>query len=281
MFDTITDSFDTESLTLGRAIAAVVALIAAYLISRLVRRRLTSSLEDNEDVSEGTPEPVGRIAGWCVVLVGVVVALMLLGFEMGPLVLLLAMFAGLAAIAGKGVLENFSAGLSLQLSRAFTVGDRIEVEDATGWVEAIDSHAVVLKTPDGRRVRVPNRDVLDSIFVNYTDTDFRRSEVTFSVAYGQDLRDVRKIALGVAVDAETTVGEPEPTAFIQQLGNGVEFMLRFFHTDDDRFEARHEVQQGLVDAFDEAGIEFTTAELIVHQAADNGEKSDHQSDAAD
>jgi small conductance mechanosensitive channel len=186
---------------------------------------------------------------------------------MGPLVLLLAIFAVMGGIAGKGVLENFSAGLSLQISRAFVVGDRVELKGATGWVEAIDSHAVVLKTPDGRRVHVPNRDVLDSVFVNYTDTQLRRSEVTFSVAYGQDLRAVRSVALDAAASVELTADDPEPTAFIKELGNGVDFMLRFFHDDEDRFEARHQVQEALLNGFEDADINLSTPEIAIVQPA--------------
>ena len=127
MLERVLDSVDLQSLTLGRLIAAFVVLIVFYLLGRLVRRRTTHWLEE-QDVSEGTPEPIGRISGWAIDLLGVVIAMMLLGFQMGPLVLVLGIFAAIAGISGKGVVENFSAGLMLQIQQPFVVGDRIETE---------------------------------------------------------------------------------------------------------------------------------------------------------
>jgi small conductance mechanosensitive channel len=46
----------------------------------------------------------------------------------------LGIFAAIAGISGKGVVENFSAGLTLQITQPFVVGDRIETKGITGWV---------------------------------------------------------------------------------------------------------------------------------------------------
>ncbi len=264
MLERALDSVDTNSLTLGRLIAAFVVLIVFYLLGRLVRRRTTHWLEE-KDVSEGTPEPIGRISGWAVVLTGAVIAMMLLGFTMGPLVLVLGIFAAIAGISGKGVVENFSAGLTLQIQQPFIVGDRIETEGITGWVEAINSHAVVLKTTDGRRVHIPNRDVFGASFYNYTATELRRSEVAFSVAYGQELSRVREVAVDAAASVDVVDDDTQPVAYIDELGEGVGFQLRFFHTDEDRVEARDRVAEALLKALAEAEIQLTTPELLIQQ----------------
>ncbi len=277
MLERVLDSVDAQSLTLGRLIAAFVVLTVFYLLGRLVRRRTTHWLEE-KDVSEGTPEPIGRISGWAINLLGIVIAMLLLGFQAGPLVLVLGIFAAIAGISGKGVIENFSAGLTLQITQPFVVGDRIETEGITGWVEAINSHAVVLKTVDGRRVQVPNRDVLGAAFYNYTETQRRRSEVAFSVAYGQDLSRVREVAVDAAASVDVVDDGTQPVADIDKLTDGVGFQLRFFHTDEDRIEARDRVAEALVNALAEAKIQLTTPELLIQQVDRNVNSADEAAD---
>ena len=114
-------------------------------------------------------------------------ALIIVGFQMGPVALLLLIFAAMAAISGRKILENFAAVLSLEITSPSVVGDRIETVGITGWVEAITSQTVILTSRDRRTVYVPNSTVLDFMVFNCTDDDRSRSEVAFSVAYGSDV----------------------------------------------------------------------------------------------
>ena len=115
------------------------------------------------------PELIGRLSGWAVTLVGIVAALMVLCFQTGPAVPILLIFAVTAAVSARRITENWAARLSLQIVAPFTVGDRIETEGITGWVEQINSRAVVLSSRDRRTVHIPNSMVVGSVLCNYTD----------------------------------------------------------------------------------------------------------------
>jgi len=123
---------DTAALTWTELVLAGVILIGSILLARLIRRTIRSWLGARPDVSPHVPAVIGRLSGWAVTLIGIIAALIVLGFQMGPLVLLLLILAGMAAISGRRILENWASGLFLQIIAPFTVGDRIETEGITG-----------------------------------------------------------------------------------------------------------------------------------------------------
>ncbi len=80
-------------------------------------------------------------------------------------------------LAAQSTLSNFIAGISLLLYRPFRVGDRIQVNAPsgleTGVVEAVMLGYTALRTPDRRRVVVPNSIIANQVTVNLTYTASR------------------------------------------------------------------------------------------------------------
>jgi len=258
---------DTASLTLGELLLAGLVLLTAVLLARWVRRRVRGFLESREGVSPHLPELIGRMTGWAIGLVGIILALMIIGIQMGPVVLLLLLFAILAGVSARKVMENFAAGLSLQVTTPFVVGDRIETAGVTGWVESVTARAVVLTSRDRRTVYIPNSVVLDSVLFNYTDDDRRRSEVGFAVAYGHDMAQVRGITVAAVAALDVVHDDPGPVAYIDELGDdGVNLKMRFYHADSDRIAARDQVAETIMTQLATAGIEMPTPEIVVEHS---------------
>lgn len=255
---------DTDTLTLGELLFAGLVILIAVLLARWVRRAIRASLESRESVAAHLPELIGRMAGWAVTLIGIITALMIIGVQMGPVVLLLVLFAVLAGVSARQVMENFAAGLSLQLTTPFVVGDRIETAGVTGWVEAVTSRAVVLTSRDRRTVYIPNSTVLDSVLFNYTDDDWRRSEVGFAVAYGYEIARVRDTTAAAVAALDVVHDDPAPVAYIDELGDdGVDLKMRFYHADSDRIAARDQVAETIMTTLSTHGIEMPTPEIVI------------------
>jgi small conductance mechanosensitive channel len=173
----------------------------------------------------------------------------------------------LAAVSAHSVMENFAAGLSLQVTSPFVIGDRIETAGVTGWVEAVTARAVVLTSRDRRTVYIPNSTVLSSVLFNYTDDDQRRSEVAFAVAYGHDMAQVRQITAAAVTTLDLVHDHPAPVAYIDQLGDdGVNLKLRFYHTDTDRISARDQVAETIMTTLAQAGINMPKPEIVVEHS---------------
>jgi small-conductance mechanosensitive channel len=116
----------------------------------------------------------------------------------------LASSAVLAVIAGLALttpLGNLGSGLMLAFSQPVRLGDRISVGDQTGVVDEITLSYTALQTDEGRRVFVPNREMVASIIVNNSVADPRRLvTVQLPVRIDASLSEARRLA-GEAVQA--------------------------------------------------------------------------------
>jgi len=121
----------------------------------------------------------------------------------------LASSAVLAVIAGLALttpLGNLGSGVMLAFSQPVRLGDRITVGDHTGVVDEITLSYTALQTDEGRRVFVPNREMVASIIVNNSVADPRRLvSVQLPVRLDASLDEARRLA----VDAIGSVEESE------------------------------------------------------------------------
>lgn len=163
-------------------------------------------------------------------LLGVVLALSIMGVDMVPVALLLILGLALLMLSGKSLIENWAAGLVLQTRAPYRPGDRIETGDFVGDVELTNIRSVVLRTADGQVVHVPNIDVLSNPLVNQTgDEAGRRSSLSFGVAYDSKIDEVERILKEAAASVEGVREHPAPSAWISSLGDTtIDMELRFW-----------------------------------------------------
>jgi len=139
-----------------------------------------------------------RVAVAFVALVGVWVVLSKFPAMRGVAQAFLASSAVLAVIAGLALttpLGNLGSGLMLVFSQPVRLGDRITVGDHTGVVDEITLSYTALQTDEGRRVFVPNRDMVSTVLVNNSVSDPRRLvRVQLPVRLESPLGEARRIA---------------------------------------------------------------------------------------
>ncbi|MDV7401249.1 mechanosensitive ion channel, partial [Arthrospira platensis SPKY1] len=69
--------------------------------------------------------------------------------------------AGLAVgLALQGSLANFAAGVLIILFRPFKIGDFIEAGGTAGIVEEIGILITVMRTPDNKKILMPNSSIM-------------------------------------------------------------------------------------------------------------------------
>ena len=193
--------------------------------------------------------------------VGAIYAVVLLGIDIGPALLIILAIAVVVFFAGRRLMDNFSSGLVLQSAPMFAAGDQIVTESGTGTVLEITGRTVVIETIDGENIHIPNKMVIDNPVVNLTDLGNRRSMLKVGVAYGTDLDHAKRVLEDAAASCELAHPEPAPEALVSAFGdNAVEFHLLFWHDplvldqyravdDVARTVARALTQEGIVIAF--------------------------------
>ncbi|MGB3735775.1 MAG: mechanosensitive ion channel family protein [Ilumatobacter sp.] len=252
------------------AIAAGIfigGIVLAYVIKTLVAR----SLQRRNRMDPALAALIARLVSYVVMIVGFIYALQRLGIPIGLAVGGLGI-AGIAlAFALQDILENFIAGVLLQIQRPFTYGDQILVNDHEGTVQMIDTRMTTILTPAGELVKIPSATVIKSDITNYTQRGSRRTTLPVGVAYGTDLKKAQRILLEATARATGVLTSPAPEAYLEAFGDSsIDFAVRFWHKPSiaDFWAARSEVAFEVEAALAEAGITIPFPQRTMWWAGD-------------
>jgi len=265
--DNLDQIFDAGSNSFWNFLLAVVAIGISLFAARYGRRAIRKKLRQYEGVDEYAGGMIARVAGWAIVLLGVVVALVVLGVDMVPVVLLIVLVVAFLVLSARSLIENWAAGLLLQARAPYRPGDRIKTLGLVGDVELTNLRSVVLRQADGQIVHVPNIDVLKNPLINQSgDEGGRRSALEFGVAGGTDLDAAERILVESAAAVPGVRAEPSPSAWMALLSDtAIILELRFWHDYKTRNTVRSAVAHEALARLDAAGVNlpFPTQKVII------------------
>ena len=237
------------------AVTFFLARLAGWLIRFYLRQETVSAPSGTIFVN------LARLVIWAI---GLTFMLGALGVQIGPLVASLGV-AGLAVSLGlQDTLANFFAGLQITTSRQIQPGEYIRLSTGEeGAVVDVTWRNTTLRSPSNDLVVVPNSVIGRAQITNFTSQDEEHvTAVPFTVAFGSDLDEVKRIALSVAREVRDempdAVKEFDPTCRFR--GFGPEGMLAAVTIRIDRYQDRapvvSEVVERLHRALAEGGIEL-------------------------
>jgi small-conductance mechanosensitive channel len=209
---------ETE-VTVSSLLLALAILIASFVLSRLARTFIADRLLGRTRIAVGSRYAIGRVFGYVILALGILVAMQPLGVNATTL----AVFGGALGIGlGFGlqdVVKNFVAGLIILIERPVQVGDSIEVGDVTGDVIEIRGRATVVRTNDDIYLIVPNSKFISD---TVTNRSFRQQRVRYripvGVAYGTDPKAVEEALLEAAGRSENVLPDPPPRVWFREFG---------------------------------------------------------------
>ncbi|MFN3668827.1 MAG: mechanosensitive ion channel family protein [Brevundimonas sp.] len=262
--DTRILGFGNISLTLGGLVSGLIVFVIALVAARLVSHALRRVRERASQRTTAALYLLEKLAGYGLVIVGVVAGLSTAGLNLSSF----ALFAGAIGIGIglglQGVVKEFVSGLFLIFDRMVSVGDLIELEDGVrGAIVEIGPRASRIRTNDNVNIIVPNSKLIEDRVTNWTlKGDTRRIHVPFSVAYGADRSKVRDAVLAAARASPFTLPETETRksqVWLVGFGeSGLSFELLVWPTQAavKRPAGMHAAYTWLIaDALDAAGIE--------------------------
>ncbi|SNC61655.1 Small-conductance mechanosensitive channel [Hymenobacter gelipurpurascens] len=171
---------------LPKLLVALVLLVAAVFLANRLSAFLGGRLR-NRSADPLLGDFLASIGKWVMILVGLLLALNILGFS--GIVTGLMSAAGVSAFivgfAFKDIAENFLAGVILAFNRPFHINDTVQIKDLIGHVEALNLRTTLVRTFDGKHIFLPNSLVLKEPLINYTRDGNLRQEFLVSVELGE------------------------------------------------------------------------------------------------
>lgn len=174
--------------------------------------------------------------------------------------------AGLAiGLALQGSLANFAAGVLLIIFKPFKVGDVIDAGGSIGSVLEIGIFTTIMKSPDNKKMIVPNSQVTGGTITNINEFGTRRLDLTAGIGYGDDIDKARKVLNEIIAADPRVLKDPEPTVAVVELADSsVNFVVRPWVKSADYWGLHFDMTEAIKKKFDEAGISIPYPQRDVH-----------------
>lgn len=254
MQDLVNGLLQRSSFGAWDVVLAVIVLVCGWFVSVWARRGVTAALSKWSGLGPSGTNLVARLVRYAILLLTVGIVLTVLGAPLQPVLAAVLIIAAVAFLALRGIAANFGAGLVIQARRPVRIGDSIEVEGVQGRIVELTGRSVLLRSSDGRMIRVPNTMLLENPLVNATESGSVRSEVRARVHAVADL-DHLCPAIVRAVDGTTGLHGASPEVFLRTVTPAwTDLTIRFWSTYDDRENARSDVVRAVAEEIGHAGL---------------------------
>ncbi|MDR2747660.1 MAG: mechanosensitive ion channel family protein, partial [Treponema sp.] len=174
------------------------------------------------------------------------------------------------SLGSSSAIGNLVAGLVVTYMRPFKIGDRIKINDVTGFVVEKTLMVIRLKTHKNEYVTFPNMMILNSSIVNYHTSSDEDEEglilnTTITFGYGTPWQTVHEILINAALVTDHVQKKPAP--FVLQTAMDdfyAAYQINFYTKEVDLVPRIYsELYQNIQNGFHAAGIDMTAPHFRV------------------
>jgi small conductance mechanosensitive channel len=263
--ETITAKIAELGTAYGLRIVGAIAIlilgrIAVGIIASVVNRMLRRSKTD-----ETLAKFLVSLTKFALLAFVVIAVLHTLGIQTTSFIAVIGA-AGLAiGFALQGSLSNFASGVMLMVFRPFKTGDYIEAGGTSGVVVSVHIFNTVLKTPDNKKVIVPNGKITGDNIVNYSAMEMRRVGLVFGIGYDDDIRKAKETLERILNEDNRILKDPAPVVAVSELGDSsVNFVARPWVKTADYWGVYFDLTEKVKLTFDEQGISIPFPQRDIH-----------------
>ena len=248
----------------------IIIILVSWILAALIGKAVKKAVVRIEGASALLKDFIVNIIRKLIFIVGLVVALSMLGINIGPLLAAIGAAGFIVGFALQGTLSNFAAGIMILIYRPYDVGDLVEIGGTFGAVDAMTIVSTTLMTLDNQKVVVPNNMIWGDKITNATGSDKRRVDMVFGIGYSDDIAKAQKILEEILAKHAAVLKDPEPIVKVHELSDSsVNFVVRPWVKTENYWDVHWDVTRTVKERFDAEGVSipFPQRDIHMHQAA--------------
>ena len=251
-------------ITIKTILILLVSVILANVVFKYFKKFVKNRLQEEDKNKFDT---VFSFASWFIYAIIFSLILSASGVNLSAILV-----ASSALLIGIGLalqtfFQDIISGIFIIVDQSVHVGDIIELDGKVGRVEEIKLRTTRAVTIDNKVLVIPNHKYLSNSLYNWTQNGTTtRENVKVGVAYGSDVKLVKKLLIQAANEHPKVFQHPAPLVIFENFGDSaLEFKLIF--TLNDSFKAlipQSEIRFRIDELFREHNISIPFPQRDVH-----------------
>lgn len=178
----------------------------------------------------GIRNSIAILSQYSMVVLGAIICLRVLGIDLRALVAVAGLFAFGIGLGLRDLANNFACGFLILLERPLRVGDIVSINSIEGEVSHIGSRAVTVRTWDNMELLVPNAEIFNKSFTNWTSKDnIVRTVINIKISRYDNPHEVKHIIQNVLAAHKDVLNQPMPEVFLKDMSETLmNFEIRYF-----------------------------------------------------
>ncbi|MDR2758377.1 MAG: mechanosensitive ion channel family protein [Spirochaetaceae bacterium] len=259
---------------LSRLISMILMVVLILLIFKLIQAAVSKGLKGR--ITEQRAFMVRKGINYTGMVLAILFVFKNLGVDMSAIL----GAAGVAGIvfgfAAQTSMSSLISGFFLLSEKPFQLGDAIKVDDITGIVLSVDLLSVKIRTYDNLFVRIPNETIIKSNLTTITRFPIRRLDISFAVAYKEDLERVQNLLFSLAQKNIYSLDNPAPFFGIDKFdSSGIAIIFCLWFEKSNFWNLKNSIIIDIKKSFEEEHIEipYQKIDITINQdSAQSGEE---------
>ncbi|MFT2090050.1 mechanosensitive ion channel family protein [Paraglaciecola sp. 2405UD69-4] len=274
-----------QPFTVGGLIFTPILLFVGVVLTNWLVKKLVARLIAN-GANADIVHLVKRITYIIAIIIITITTLDILNVPITAFAFLSGAIAIGVGFGAQNIINNFISGWILMWERPIRIGDFLEVENARGRVESINTRSTRIRRIDGVHMLIPNSKLLENTVVNWTLIDtLTRTMVKVGVAYGSPATKVKELINQAVTDQDDILKDPAPVVLFEDFGDNALVFETYFWinatVDRDLRVIRSNVRFAIDELFAEHGIVIAFPQRDIHvdgqlQLVSNSDSKQHK-----
>ncbi|QSX30430.1 mechanosensitive ion channel family protein [Shewanella cyperi] len=202
-----------------------------------------------------------------IVVMVAIVALGKLGISVTPMIAAIGAVSLGAGLAVQGMLSNYAAGLTIIVTRPFTVGNTITVRGVTGVVKDVRLGLTLLSNEEGEQISIPNKHIVGEIL--YNSFGNRLVESHFNLAFDANPEHAIEVITAVLKQQPAVAQDQAMQVGINGFSSaGIELGLRFWIPSASYYQDKYKINLAVWQALLSAGVSIPAPARNIHIVED-------------
>lgn len=188
----------------------------------------------------------------------------LTGINLSGLVVAGGFISIIIGLATQKVLGNVFSGIFLMIERPLKIGQSVNIEDVSGFIEDVRFLSTIVRSFEGPFVRIPNERVFSAIITNYQENVARRIDYTIDIRYSDDSTLALAVIGKLLEEHKFVLAIPESEVFVEEFASSsVKIIARFWCPTEKWYQTKITLLQQIREKLEENNIQIPFPQVEV------------------